>query len=45
MALRWTAAGFLEGERSFRRNDGVKDLWVLADALGREPCRSVKQAA
>ena len=44
MALRWVAAGFLEAEKSFRRIDGVKDLWVLAVALGREPS-SVKQAA
>jgi putative transposase len=46
MALRWVAAGFLEAEKSFRRIDGVKDLWVLAVALGRElPQRSVKRAA
>lgn len=35
MALRWTATGFLEAEKSFRRIQGVKDLWVLATALGR----------
>jgi transposase-like protein len=35
MALRWTAAGFLEAEKSFRRIQGHKDLWVLATALGR----------
>ena len=46
MALRWVAAGFLEAERSFRRIDGVKDLWVLAVALGRElPQNSVTRAA
>lgn len=35
MALRWTAAGFLEAEQSFKRIDGHRDLWVLAAALGR----------
>jgi len=46
MALRWVAAGFLEAEKSFRRIDGVKDLWVLAVALGRElPQRAVERAA
>ena len=37
MALRWTAAGFLEAEKSFRRIQGHRDLWVLATALGRNP--------
>jgi transposase-like protein len=46
MALRWVAAGFLEAEKTFRRIDGMKELWVLAVALGREiPPRSVKRAA
>jgi len=46
MAWRWVAGGFLESEKSFRRIDGVKDLWVLAFALGRElPPRCVKRAA
>jgi len=40
MALRWTAAGFLEAQKSFRRIQGVKDLWILQAALG----RSTKQA-
>jgi len=35
MALRWTATGFLEAEKSFRRIQGAKDLWILASALGR----------
>lgn len=35
MVLRWTAAGFLEAEQSFKRIDGHRDLWVLAVALGR----------
>jgi transposase-like protein len=39
MALRWTAAGFLEAEKSFRKIHGVKDLWVLATALGRNKTR------
>lgn len=29
------AVGFLEGEKSFRRIQGHRDLWVLATALGR----------
>jgi transposase-like protein len=39
MALRWTATGFLEAEKSFRKIQGVKDLWVLATALGRNDTR------
>lgn len=39
MALRWTATGFLEAEKSFRKIQGVKDLWVLATALGRNEKR------
>jgi transposase-like protein len=35
MALRWTATGFLEAEKSFRRIQGHRQLWVLAAALGR----------
>ena len=35
MALRWTATGFLEAEKSFRRIQGSKDLWILAGVLGR----------
>lgn len=45
MALRWVAAGFLEAEKSFRRIIGVKDLWVLAVALARDPPRSARRAA
>jgi putative transposase len=40
MALRWSAAGFLEAQKSFRRIQGVKDLWILQAALG----RPIKQA-
>lgn len=35
MALRWTATGFLEAEKSFRKIQGKKDLWILPSALGR----------
>lgn len=35
MALRRTAAGFLEAEKSFRKIQGVKDLWILKTALRR----------
>jgi transposase-like protein len=36
MVLRWTAAGFLESEKSFRKIQGLKDLWLLKAALGRD---------
>jgi transposase-like protein len=35
MALRWTAAGYLQAEKSFRRIQGFRHLWVLAAALDR----------
>jgi putative transposase len=35
MAPRWTAAEFLEAEKSFRKVLGFKELWILAVALGR----------
>ena len=35
MALRWTAAGFIEAQKSFRKIQGIKDLWILKTALGR----------
>lgn len=35
MVLRWTASGFLEAEKNFRRLQGHRELWVLAAALGR----------
>ncbi|WP_157269095.1 IS256 family transposase [Azohydromonas aeria] len=35
MVLRWTAAGFLEAQKSFRKIQGVKDLWILKAALDR----------
>jgi hypothetical protein len=39
MALRWTATGFLEAEKSIRKIQGVKGLWVLATAHGRNEKR------
>jgi putative transposase len=35
MALRWSATGFLEAEKRFRKLIGHKDLWMLEVALGR----------
>lgn len=35
MALRWTATGFLEAQKSFRKIQGIKELWILKAALGR----------
>ena len=35
MALRWTATGFIEAQKSFRKIQGVKDLWILKTALDR----------
>ena len=35
MALRWTAAGFLQAQKSFRKIQGIKDLWILKAALHR----------
>ena len=35
LALRWSAAGFLEAEKSFRRIQGIKDLWILKAELKR----------
>ncbi len=36
MVLRWMASAYLEAEKSFRRIQGYRDLWVLSAALGRE---------
>lgn len=36
MVLRWMASAYLEAEKSFRRIQGYRDLWVLSTALGRE---------
>ena len=35
MALRWTAAGFIDAQKSFRKIQGIKDLWILKAALKR----------
>jgi putative transposase len=35
MALRWTATGFLEAQKSFRKIQGIRDLWILKAALKR----------
>lgn len=35
MALRWSAAGFLEAQKSFRKIQGIKDLWILKAELKR----------
>jgi hypothetical protein len=35
MALRWTAAGMLDAEKSFRRVKGFRDLPALRAALRR----------
>ena len=36
MALRWTAAGMLEGERQFRRIMGYRDWAKLSVAIERD---------
>jgi hypothetical protein len=43
MVLRWTAAGYLQAEKSFRRVQGFRDLWILAGALGRQKEQDVVQ--
>jgi len=42
MALRWCAAGFLEAEKTFRKIQGVNDLWILEKALNRPKCKIEK---
>jgi putative transposase len=37
MVLRWMASAYLEAEKTFRRIQGYRDLWVLSVALGRKP--------
>lgn len=36
MVKRWVAAGFLEAEKSFRKIQGIRDLWMLKAALHRD---------
>ena len=46
MALRWTAAGFLDPEKHLRELRGHQDLWILKAALGRTDQRlDAKQRA
>jgi transposase-like protein len=35
MKVRWAALAYLEAERRFRKIQGCRDLWILAQALGR----------
>ena len=44
MALRWTAAGFLEAEKSFKKLRGYADLKTLIDGL-RPTAQQLKKAA
>ncbi len=44
MALRWTAAGFLEAEKSFRKLRGFAQLKSLISGL-RPPAQPVRKAA
>ena len=44
MALRWTAAGFLEAEKSFKKLPGHADLRILINAL-RPNSAPLKKAA
>ena len=44
MALRWTAAGFLEAEKSFKKLRGYADLKTLIDGL-RPNAQQLKKAA
>jgi hypothetical protein len=43
MALRWTAAGFLETEKSFRKLRGYADLKLLINGL-RPKVQTLKKA-
>ena len=45
MVLRWSAAGFLEAEKSFRRILGYKQLWILTAALRGASTGSMRKAA
>lgn len=40
MAERWAAAAWLVTERHFHKLDGHRDLWALANLLGRKPAAS-----
>jgi hypothetical protein len=43
MAKRWAAVGFLQAEKRFCRIQGHRDLWILAQALGRESKSTVAE--
>ena len=45
MVLRWSAAGFLEAEKSFRRIQGYRELWILKSALRGVQAESIRKAA
>jgi hypothetical protein len=45
MVLRWTAAGMLNAERSFRRIKGYKQMPQLVDALHRHAHPNTTQSA
>ena len=45
MVLRWSAAGFLEAEKSFRRIQGHKQLWILTTALRGASAEAQRKAA
>jgi len=45
MVLRWSAAGFLEAEKSFRRIQGYRQLWILKTALRGANAEPMRNAA
>jgi len=45
MVLRWSAAGFLEAEKSFRRIQGYRHLWILQTALRGAHAAAIRTAA
>ena len=45
MVLRWSAAGFLEAEKSFRRIQGHRQLWILKTALRGASAEPARKAA
>ncbi|MGQ0546519.1 MAG: IS256 family transposase [Betaproteobacteria bacterium] len=44
MKERWAALAYLEAERRFRKIQGCRDLWILAQALGRNEHRVDRQS-
>jgi transposase-like protein len=45
MVLRWSALGFLEAEKSFRRIQGHRQLWILETALRGANAQALAKAA